>query len=115
MNYPNEFWHPSYFKILAAGFGEAIGADKENRRGTDRSTLRLTVRCFDPVAIPQTLTVHSENSWTTCRIDLIGWEIGDDDLPVGFDGPDRGGSMEEVPWEYEYPYRAPGEDRLIRQ
>lgn len=110
LKYPAEFWHPMYFGLLTAGFGEVLYADGENTRGIDRSTLRLTVKTLDPCLIPYWAILHYENRWTRCRVEVIGWEEVDPH-PPGDHGHASGGSMEEVSGGNEW---SPGADSLIR-
>lgn len=113
-SYPTEFWHHSYFSLLTAGFGEVLYADQANTLGRDRSTLRLTIRAFDPSLIPSTMIVHCQNGWTRCRLAIIGWEADESDLPADFQGPASGGSMEEVDPDSETWHGLSGEDATAR-
>ena len=93
-NYPINFWHHLYFRLLTSGFGELLYADDANLRGPDRANLRLTIRCFDPDQIPQLMVINSENKWTKCWITILGWEVDDESpLPGSYGGPKSGGTM----------------------
>lgn len=115
IRYPNECWHPLYFKFLTAGFGEVLFADDANSSGPDRSNLRLVLRCYDPTIIPPSVTLHYQNNWTSCPISIIGWEFGGGGPPEDFDGPISAGTMEESRLETEVPYHDRGGDVQIRQ
>lgn len=115
LNYPTEFWLPSYFCLLVAGFGEVLYADGDNTRGIDRSTLRLMIRTFDPSLIPSGAILHYENEWTRCRFEVIGWDADETYLPGDFQGITSGGLVDEVNGEYEWSSAPPGRDNLLRQ
>lgn len=115
LNYPYEFWHSTYFSMFTAGFGEALYADGENTRGIDRSTLRLTIKTYDPGLIPLRSILHYGNGWTQCRIEIIGGEMDDINPPRDYQGQTSGGSMEEVDGANERPVMTPESDTLLRQ
>lgn len=115
INFPYEFWHPTYFNQFTVGFGEALYADGENTRGIDRSTLRLTIKTYDPCLIPYRSTLHYENGWTECRTEIIGWEMDDSNLPADYTGQTSGGSMEEVDSANEWGGMSPAGDTVLRQ
>lgn len=100
-NFPTDFWHYYYFWLFTSGFGDLLYVDDENIRGPDRSSLRMTVRCFDLALIPPVMIVHNELEWTRCWISIIGWEMDGPPSNISYNGPVSGGSLVAIDGAHE--------------
>lgn len=84
--FPYLFWHPFFFRYLTSSFGSSIFIDAQNAPGTDCSSLRLTILCYDPSRMPKSIVIDHENRWTKCYVEMIGGTFSRDQPPSGYQG-----------------------------
>ncbi|KAF3330190.1 hypothetical protein FCM35_KLT05521 [Carex littledalei] len=111
LNYPLQLWHPHYFHLMVAGFGMPLYVDDENTIASDRSFLRIAIRCIDPSKIPEIILLHYDDKWRRCIVEVLGWSLSKYRGHDATHGPFAGGRQLDLGWPRGGPpYNQPEDD-----
>lgn len=70
-NFPPYFWHPHFFALATVGMGTLIGILGRNLARSSRSSVQLTLECYDLNLIPY-IYVGQKDRWTACSVEMEG-------------------------------------------